>query len=91
MIVDATSRATWGEEVGLLAFRQVGLSVLLSRLGFSASLRYEVAGAILGCVAHPTSDRETHRWLREDSVIGEDSPDARNPKLFVWLRNTAAH
>ena len=65
------SRTAGIEQVGLWALRQVGLVALLSRLGFSASLRRAVVGAVIGRMAHPASDRETHRWLREDSALGE--------------------
>ena len=65
------SRTAGVEQVGLWALRQVGFVALLSRLGFSASLRRAAVGAIMGRMAHPASDRETHRWLREDSALGE--------------------
>ncbi len=57
------------EQLGLWAFDQVGLPDLLARLGANGALRTAAAGVIVRRVAHPASERETHRWLRVVVVV----------------------
>ena len=59
------------EQVGLWALEQVGLPALLAQLGVNGALRAAAAGAIVGRLAHPASERETHRWLQQRSGLGE--------------------
>ena len=59
------------EQVGLWAMEQVGLMPLLEELGVNGALRAAAAGLIVGRLAHPASERETHRWLGRDSGLGE--------------------
>ena len=47
----------------LWAMEQVGLMPLLEALGVNGALRAAAAGLIVGRLAHPASERETHRWL----------------------------
>ncbi len=65
------SRSAGIEQVGLWALQQVGFIELLRRLGLGASMQRATVGAIVGRMSHPASDRETHRWLRDDSELGE--------------------
>ena len=44
---------------------------LLEELGVNGALRAAAAGPIVGRLAHPGSERETHRWLGHDSGLGE--------------------
>ena len=67
----ARPRGVGVEQVGLWAMEQVGLMRLLEELGVNGALRAAAAGLIVGRLAHPASERETHRWLRRDSALGE--------------------
>ena len=59
----ARPRSVGVEQVGLWAMEQVGLMPLLEALGVNGALRAAAAGLIVGRLAHPASERETHRWL----------------------------
>ena len=65
------TRSVGVEQLALWALDQVGLVELLTDLGLSASMRRAVVGQIVGRMAFPASDRETFRWLTEDSALGE--------------------
>ena len=67
----ARPRSVGVEQVGLWAMEQVGLMALLEELGVNGALRAAAAGLIVGRLAHPGSERETHRWLGRDSGLGE--------------------
>ena len=67
----ARPRSVGVEQVGLWAMEQVGLMPLLEELGVNGALRAAAAGLIVGRLAHPASERETHRWLGRDSGLGE--------------------
>ena len=67
----ARPRGVGVEQVGLWAMERVGLMRLLEELGVNGALRAAAAGLIVGRLAHPGSERETHRWLRRDSALGE--------------------
>ena len=64
-------RSVGVEQVGLWALEQLGLPALLTRLGVNGALRAAAAGAIVGRLAHPASERATHRWLQARSGVGE--------------------
>ena len=64
-------RSVGVEQLGLWALDQVGLPDLLARLGVNGALRTAAAGVIVGRMAHPASERETHRWLQQRSGLGE--------------------
>ena len=49
----------------------MGLPDLLTRLGVNGALRAAAAGVIVGRLAHPASERATHRWLQQRSGLGE--------------------
>ena len=64
-------RSVGVEQVGLWALDQLGLPALLTRLGVNGALRAAAAGAIVGRLACPASERATHRWLQARSGLGE--------------------
>ena len=64
-------RSVGVEQVGLWALEQLGLPALFSALGVNGALRAAAAGAIVGRLACPASERATHRWLQERSGLGE--------------------
>ena len=67
----ARPRSVGVEQAGLWALEQVGLMPLLEEVGVNGALRAAAAGLIVGRMAHPASERETHRWLGRDSGLGE--------------------
>jgi len=64
-------RSVGVEQVGLWALQQAGLLPLFEQLGINGALRSAAAGLLIGRLAHPASERETHRWLARDSALGE--------------------
>ena len=64
-------RSVGVEQIGLWALEQLGLPALLADLGVNGALRAAAAGVIVGRLAHPASERATHRWLQERSGLGE--------------------
>ncbi len=67
----ARARSVGVEQIGLWAMQQTGLMPLLETLGVNGALRSAATGLIVGRLAHPASERETHRWLAQDSALGE--------------------
>ena len=64
-------RSVGVEQVGLWALEQLGLPALLADLGVNGALRTAAAGALVGRLAQPASERATHRWLQTRSGLGE--------------------
>ena len=64
-------RSVGVEQVGLWALEQVGLPALLAELGVNGALRAAAAGAVVGRLVQPASERATHRWLQTRSGLGE--------------------
>ena len=64
-------RSVGVEQVGLWALEKLGLPALLADLGINGALRAAAAGAIIGRLAQPGSERATHRWLQQRSGLGE--------------------
>jgi transposase len=53
------------------AMEQLQLGQKLSELGFNRLELNAAIGNIIGRAVHPGSERETHRWLQENSALGE--------------------
>jgi transposase len=64
-------RSVGCEHVMLEALRQLGLEAKLESLGFTGPQKALAIGSIIARACHPASELETHRWLREQSGIGE--------------------
>ncbi len=64
-------RSVGGEQLGLGALDPVGLPNWWARLGGTGALRAAAAGVLVGRRAQPASERETHRWPRHRSGLGE--------------------
>ena len=64
-------RSVGVEQVGLWALEQLGLPALLADLGVNGALRTAAAGALVGRLAQPASERATHRWLQTRNGLGE--------------------
>ncbi len=65
------TRSIGCEHVILEALRFLELDTKLSELGFTASWAALAIGTIVGRACHPASERETHRWLQDQSGLGE--------------------
>jgi transposase len=60
-----------GEHVAHQTILQLGLDQQLKALGFNSVEIAGMIGTIVGRMLHPDSERETHRWLQENSGLGE--------------------
>ena len=59
------------EHVTLEALRLLELDTKLGELGFTGPQVALAIGSIIGRACHPASERETHRWLQDQSGLGE--------------------
>ena len=59
------------EHVTLEALRLLELDTKLGELGFTGPQIALAIGSIIGRACHPASERETHRWLQDQSGLGE--------------------
>ncbi len=59
------------EHVVLEALRFLELDTKLADLGFKIPQMSLAIGTIVGRACHPASERETHRWLQDQSGLGE--------------------
>jgi hypothetical protein len=59
------------EYIGLWAMRRVGFAELLLELGLSSPIRVAILGVIIGHKAVPGSELAAHRWLGQQSSLGE--------------------
>ena len=64
-------RSVGVEHIGLWAMRQVGFAELLRELGLSSPIRAAILGVIIGRMAAPGSELAAHRWLGQQSGLGE--------------------
>lgn len=65
------ARSIGCEHVILEALRLLEIDTKLSKLGFTAPWAALAIGSIVGRACHPASERETHRWLADQSGLGE--------------------
>ena len=63
-------RSVGVEQVGCWALEQLGLGDLLGELGLNGPLRAAAAGAIVGRLARPGSERATWGWLAPAQRLG---------------------
>ena len=59
------------EHVTLEALRILELDTKLDELGFTGPQAALAIGSVIGRACHPASERETHRWLQDQSGLGE--------------------
>lgn len=59
------------ESLALQAIQQLNLVQKLAELGFNGPELHAAIGSIVGRAAHPASERETHRWLQQNTALGE--------------------
>lgn len=68
---DMDGRTIGVEHAAWQALEMLGLGALLDDLGFNRRQRCCALGSIIARMAHPGSERETNRWLRRTSAVGE--------------------
>lgn len=64
-------RAIGGETLACQAIEQLQLTQKLEALGFNGPQRAAALGSIVGRMLHPGSERDTHRWLQQNTALGE--------------------
>jgi transposase len=64
-------RSMGAETLALHAFKQLKLDDKLRQLGFNEKDLSAAMGTIIGRMVHPGSERETHRWLQQNSALDE--------------------
>ena len=70
-LVMSRPRGVGCEHVTLEALRFLGLDSKLGELGFTRPQVALAIGTIVARACHPASERETHRWLQDQSGLGE--------------------
>ncbi len=68
---DMDGRTIGVEHVAWQALEMLGLPTLLDGLGLNRRQRCCALGSIIARMAHPGSERQTNRWLRRTSAVGE--------------------
>ena len=64
-------RSLGAESLTWQAMQQLQLPEKLSELGFNGPERHAAIGTIIARAIHPSSERETHRWLQQNTALGE--------------------
>ena len=64
-------RTLGAESLALQAMQQLNLPQKLAECGFTAPERHAAIGSIIARAVHPASERETHRWLQQNTALGE--------------------
>jgi hypothetical protein len=84
-------RSVGVEHIGLWAMRQVGFAELLLELGMTSPIRAAILGVIIGRMAAPGSELATHRWLGQQSSLGEllDVDFERMPLMTLYRASDA--
>jgi transposase len=69
--VSTNGRTIGCEHIGLSYLREIGLFEVLTECGFSEDQQAYAAAQICSRLVHPSSERESARWLRETSGLDE--------------------
>jgi hypothetical protein len=69
--VSTNGRTIGCEHIGLSYLREIGLFEVLTECGFNEDQQAFVAAQICSRLVHPSSERESARWLRETSGLDE--------------------
>jgi len=79
------------EHIGLWAMRQISFVELLIEAGISGPLRAAILGVIIGRMAAPGSELAAHRWLGQQSALGEllDIDFGRMPLMTLYRASDA--
>lgn len=69
--VSTNGRSIGCEHIGLSYLREIGLFEVLTECGFGEEQQAYAAAQICSRLVHPSSERESARWLRETSGLDE--------------------
>ncbi len=64
-------RTLGGETLAYQAMEQLQLRQKLAALGFNSPDLAAAIGSIIGRMVNPGSERDTHRWLQNNTALGE--------------------
>lgn len=70
-IITSNSRTIGVEHIALTQLKELGFFTLLEQCSFSEKEQKYAAAQICSRMVHPASERETARWLRNDSALAE--------------------
>lgn len=70
-IVTSNSRTIGAEHIALTQLKELGLFAILEQCSFTDKEQKYAAAQICARMVHPASERETARWLRDDSALAE--------------------
>lgn len=70
-IITSNSRTIGAEHIALTHLKELGFFTILESLSFSPREQNQAAAQICARMVHPASERETARWLRNDSCMAE--------------------
>lgn len=70
-IVTSDSRSVGVEHIALTQLNELGFFPILKQCGFTEKEQHYAAAQIIARMTHPASERETARWLRNDSATAE--------------------
>ena len=84
-------RSVGVEHIGLWPMRQVAFAELLPELGLSSPIRAAILAVIIGHMAAPGSELAAHRWLGQQSGLGEllDVDFERMPLMMLYRASDA--
>lgn len=67
----SNGRTVGTEHIALSQLRELGFFEILRECGFAEAQQKYAAAQVLGRLVHPSSERETARWLRDSSGLDE--------------------
>lgn len=70
-IITSDARTIGCEHVAVSQFEELGFFGILEKCGLDERERKFAAAQVCARLVHPASERETARWLRESSALGE--------------------
>lgn len=70
-ITTSCSRTVGPEHIALSYLKKLGFFTILEKLSFKEKERNYAAAQIIARMVYPASERETARWLRENSAVAE--------------------
>jgi transposase len=70
-ILTSNSRTIGVEHIALTQLKELGFFTILEQCSFSEREQKYAAAQICARMVHPASERETARWLRNDSALAE--------------------
>jgi hypothetical protein len=69
--ITTNGRSIGAEHIALSQLKEIGFFEILEECGFTKSQQDYAAAQVCGRLVHPSSERETARWLRETSGFEE--------------------